>query len=279
LIVSQEETYGEHSETIGEIRHSPLHQHPLPLPPLPVSLPQQLTSCEYTPLLTLPAPDLEVYDNLLPRLPAQHHAQEQSPKLKLIPSVRDSTARTPPSHPPRTIPIPQRSNKPTTEDSDSIADDPYLAFSMDIESLDISKLTLEQLDQIDPRQAQIWMLLKMHQMIRKVEDVYESAEQLYSIRQAPPPIPKKPNTQEEKQFRSQIYENILQCVKRPVPTPRQNVARNQSEQGDPNPSTTQEISINTSEAMQQESESVKDTVTPQKKYRQQKIIGKLLFNF
>ena len=173
--------------------------------------------------------------------------------------MQGSTTSPPPSPPPRTTSLPQQSYQPITEDSDSTADDPYLAFSMDLESLDISKLTLEQLEQIDPRQAQIWMLLKMHQMIRKVEDVYESAEQLYSIRQAPPLIPKKPNMQEnreDKQFRRQNYENTLQRVKRPIPTPRQNIARNRSKQGDP-----------------RESESVD---TPKKMYRQQKIIGKLL---
>ena len=184
------------------------------------------------------------------------------------------TARPPP---PQTASLPQRSNQPTVQDSDSIADDPYLAFSMDLESLDISKLTLEQLEQIDPRQAQIWMLLKMHQMIRKVEDVYESTEQLYSIRQAPPPIPKKLNMQdnrEDKQFGTQHYENMctLQRIKRPIPTPRRNIARNRSEQG--NPSTIQELYTSTSEEMQQESELVKDK--PKKMYRQQKIIGKHL---
>ena len=59
LNVSQEETYGEHVETTGEILHSqPLHQHPLPPPPLPNMPPvtQQSVAIpvsEYTPLLTL----------------------------------------------------------------------------------------------------------------------------------------------------------------------------------------------------------------------------------
>ena len=264
LVVSQEEKYGEHSETISEILHSSLHEHPLPLPSLPnippVTQQPVATLSDYTPLLTLPASeDYENSSDLLPELLARQHAQKQVPPLKLIPPVQGSTTSPPPSPPPRTTSLPQQSYQPITEDSDSTADDPYLAFSMDLESLDISKLTLEQLEQIDPRQAQIWMLLKMHQMIRKVEDVYESAEQLYSIRQAPPPIPKKPNMQEnreDKQFRRQNYENTLQCVKRPIPTPRQNIARNQSKQGDP-----------------RESESVD---TPKKMYRQQKIIGKLL---
>jgi hypothetical protein len=237
---------------------------------------------------------------IVSQIPAQHQAQKRTPTLKLIPPVHDSITRPLPSPRQRTTSLPQRNNKPTTEDSDSttqsppprtiseslptqsdqlvtedsdlIAEDPYLAFSTDLESLDISKLTLEQLDQIDPRQAQIWMLLKMHQMIRKVEDVYESAEQLYSVRQAPDPspIPKKPNVQDDGEDK---HENTLQRVKRPIPRPRQNVARHQSEQGDPS-STTQEFSTKTSEAMQQESKSVKDT--PQKVYRQQKIIGKLL---
>ena len=188
--------------------------------------------------------------------------------------MQGSTIRSPP---PRTTLLPQRSYQSTAEDSDSFIDDPYLVFSMDLESLDISKLTLEQLEQIDPRQAQIWMLLKMHQMIRKVEDVYESAEQLYSTHQAPLPIPKRRNMQdnrEDKQFSRQNYENTLQRVKHPIPTPRQNIARNQSEREDP--STIQELCTNTSEEMQQESESVIQKDTPKKMYRQQKIIGKLL---
>ena len=84
-------------------------------------------------------------------------------------------------------PVPQH-----VEDTDSIdSDDPYLPFKMDLESFDISKLTLDQLGQIDPQQAQLWILLKMHQMVRKMEDVYVSAEQLYGTNQAPPPpLPK-----------------------------------------------------------------------------------------
>ena len=282
LAVSQEseETYGDHSETTGEILHSSLHQRPLPLPPrnVPRTVPyvrvnQQPidTLSEYTPLLTLPVSEdyeFQISSDILPDLPARQPAQKQVPPLKLIPPVQFSTTRPPPSPPPRTTSL-----QPITEDSDSTADDPYLAFSMDLESLDISKLTLEQLEQIDPRQAQIWMLLKMHQMIRKVEDVYESAEQLYSIRQATSPIPKKLNMQDNRkdnQFGTQHYENTLQPVKRPVPKPRQNIARNRSEQGDP--STIQELCTNTSEEIQQESELVKDK--PKTMYRQQKIIGK-----
>ena len=282
LINSQEDTYGEHSVTTSQFSsiasHSPLHQYPLPLQPLPIEQPPmsitpQPTS-EYIPLLTLPAVDVDVYKNLSSKLPPRHIPRKQIPMLKSISPVHVST--TPPP-PPRTVPLCnplQLSSQPDAEDSGSSnSDDPYLAFSMDLESLDISKLTLEQLDQIDPRQAQLWMLLKMHQMIRKVEDVYESAEQLYSIHQAPSPLPKKPNMQDySKQLRKKNYENRL---KRPVPTPRQKVARNQSDQEDQMVSST-----NTSEAKHQEieSDSVKDI--PQKTvkmYRQQKIIGKFSF--
>ena len=283
LIISQKDTYGEDSETTGEILHSSQHQQPLPLPnvtvPPSVSVTQQPILSDYTPLLTLTMSDSGIYENsssLLSKIRARQYAQKKAPPLKLIPPVHSLTTRSPP---PQIASLPQRSNQPTVQDPDSIADDPYLAFTMDLESLDISKLTLEQLEQIDPRQAQIWMLLKMHQMIRKVEDVYESTEQLYSIRQAPPPIPKKPNMQlednrEDKQFGTQHYENmcILQRVKRPIPTPRRNIARNRSEQG--NPSTIQELYTSTSEEMQQESELVK--VKPKKMFRQQKVIGKHL---
>ena len=282
MIISQEETYGEDFETTSEILNSSQQQQPLPLPnvtvPPFVSVTQQPILSEYTPLLTLPMSDSGIYENssLLSKIRARQYAQKKTPLLKFIPPVSSLTTRPPP---PQIDSLPQRSNQPIVQDSDSIADDPYLAFSMDLESLDISKLSLEQLEQIDPRQAQIWMLLKMHQMIRKVEDVYESNEQLYSIRQAPPPIPKKPDMQlednrEDKQFGMQHYENmcILQRVKRPIPTPRRNIARNRSEQG--NPSTIQELYTSTSEEMQQERELVKDK--PKKMYRQQKIIGKHL---
>lgn len=65
LIISQEETYGEDSETTGEILQSSQHQQPLPLPnvtvPPSVSVIQQPILSEYTPLLTLPMSDSEVY--------------------------------------------------------------------------------------------------------------------------------------------------------------------------------------------------------------------------
>lgn len=174
------------------------------------------------------------------------------------------------------------------EDS-SDSDDPYLAFPMDLESLDISKLTIEQFERIDPRQAQLWMLLKMHQMVKKVEDVYESAEQLYSIYQVPPRVPVKAqeqdiNTAEKTQSENQEtqqkkanYENTQCTTKRPVPLPRKNIAKSQSS-AECVVTTRGSASLNQGPAKPEQPESKQLQDTNQKTvklYRKQKVIGEL----
>ena len=146
---------------------------------------------------------------------------------------------------------------------------------MDLESMDISKLTFEQLEQMDPRQAQLWMLLKMHQMVRKVEDVYESTEQLYSTYQAPPLLPKKPS--ENKENQPLKYENTT--VKRPVPKPRQDRSKCDNSR-DTAPVLVEEnaatLNKGSSESGQQEGEESKEATKKMVKvYRKQKVIGKL----
>ena len=139
FVVSQdsEGTYGDHSETFGEILHSSLHQRPLPLPPrsMPCTVPcvrvtQQpiATLSEYTPLLTLPvSEDYEFQNssNVLPGLTARQHGLKQVPPLKQIPPMQSSITPLPPSPPPRTASLPQQSYQTIAEDSDSIVDDPY----------------------------------------------------------------------------------------------------------------------------------------------------------
>ena len=181
--------------------------------------------------------------------------QVQPSSLPLLPRAGSSS------------PVPQPTYLENANDADSIdSDDPYLPFKMDLESFDISKLTLEQLGQIDPRQAQLWMLLKMHQMVRKMEDVYESAEQLYGTNQAPPPpLPKKTVGKQENRPRKLNYENTLAGKKPPVPTPRKYATKSQSSQED--------------EDIAKESESPEKNDSPPKViklYRKQKVIGKYL---
>ena len=266
---------------------SPPHQHPLCLPPPPDPLPPLSVSPSSTtihsPLPPLPSLEINFDSPPKPRprlrsLVKAASALQSAPVPPLSPTVYQSSSPrvAPPSDPPL-------SYQPDVVDvglSDS--DDPYLAFPMDIELLDISKLTLEQLDQIDPRQAQLWMLLKMHQMVRKVEDVYVSAEQLYSTHQAPPPLPKKPSKQESREDNREsqskkYYENTGPgTLKRPVPTPRKNVAKSQSSQE--NQEIPKECFVTDApESKYQEAELMQDTPRKVVKlYRKQKVIGKLL---
>lgn len=106
----------------------------------------------------------------------------------------------------------------------SNADNP---FKMDIESMDISKLILEQLDTpLDPHEAQLWMLLEIHQMVRKVKNVHESAVNLHAMHQVPPPLPVKPS--QNKKIRRFSYENT--SPKPPVPKPRRRISKCESGQ-------------------------------------------------
>ena len=89
--------------------------------------------------------------------------------------------------------------------------------------MDISKLTLEQSEQIDPRQAQLWMLLKMHQVVKKVEDVHTSTEQLHNIYQASPLLSAQPSGSKDTKKLQPLYENT--SIKRPVPIPRQRTSK------------------------------------------------------
>ena len=199
------------------------------------------------------------------------------------------------SHPPLPIASALQSSTLVNNNEDSSdSDDPYLAFPMDLESLDISKLTIEQFERIDPRQAQLWMLLKMHQMVKKVEDVYESAEQLYSIYQVPPRIPAKAQEQDintaekaysenqETQQKKANYENAQCITKRPVPLPRKNIAKSQSSAKDL-VTTGGSSSLNQGSAKSEQPESKQLQNTNQKTvklYRKQKVIGKSrLFGF
>ena len=163
-----------------------------------------------------------------------------------------------------------------SEKGDSDTDDPYLQFQMDLESMDISKLTLEQLEQIDPRQAQLWMLLKMHQMVKKVEDVYESAEQLYSVYQEPPTLPARSSVPPAGN-QPRKYENT--AIKCPVPKPRIR-GSNAEKDHEATPISLKDTSPgdhNISEpAGRQEGKSSQDTHTGAVKlYRRQKVIGEL----
>ena len=171
----------------------------------------------------------------------------------------------------------QLSDKGDSDASDT--DDPYLPFQLDLDSLDISKLTLEQLEQIDPRHAQLWMLLKMHKMVKKVEDVYESAEQLYGVYQVPqqslpPKLPPKPSNSTA----TTGYENATYTMKRPVPKPRKHLVKS----GSSDEAATNAVSISINKditeaaAGHQESSSSQDiNKGPVKHYRSRKVFSKL----
>ena len=272
-----------------------------PLPPLPQ--PSTLSPSNARPGFSPP-----VHINLEPISsstrsenvpPPEETISSQHPKLNqglsstlpLPPRRQDSLPPTPRPRlftSPQVVPKPVASPEATNDDADSSdSDDPYLAFPMDLESLDISKLTLEQLEQIDPKQAQLWMLLHMHKMVKKVEDVYESAEQLYSIYQAPPRVPTKVNQQDicnnsdesrpsesqDSQHKEVNYENTQ--VKRPVPLPRK--LKPKSESGEESSSTdfSDSTKENNSESEPSQSNPPQDTAKVVKLYRKQKVIGEL----
>ena len=236
----------------------------------------------YTPLYNRTYTDPEEFSqsstSTSPVPPRRHDSLVPKPRPRLL------------SRPPLpTVLALQSSTLGNDNEDSSDSDDPYLAFPMDLESLDISKLTIEQFERIDPRQAQLWMLLKMHQMVKKVEDVYESAEQLYSIYQVPPRIPAKAqeqdiNTAEKTQSENQEtqqkkanYENAQCTTKRPVPLPRKNIAKSQSS-AECVVTTGGSASLNQGPAKSEQPESKQLQDTNQKTvklYRKQKVIGEL----
>ena len=175
---------------------------------------------------------------------------------------------------------------------DSYGSDSEDPFQLDSDSMDISKMTIEQLNQMDPRQAQLWMLLKMHQMVKKVEDVYESTEQLYSFYDMQTKLPAKPPPQLSKggpENKPKVYENAR--LKRPVPKPRKrkvkNVSDNEAAPNDDLTTTRLELVAPSQEAT---ASSQEDTVPSHqenkssqvkhgrtvKQYRREDVISKLL---
>ena len=267
-------------EVYEEVRpQSPSTRPPLPPPPSSTNLPPLPPPMSSTKPPAPPDPSpLQDRHSTLP--PCLHRPAASPPVVR--PRLFSRQQETLPEQSP-TLKVPHRSRSPNPHkhadkgDSDgSDAEDPYLPFKMDLESMDISKLTFEQLEQIDPRQAQLWMLLKMHQMVRKVEDVYESTEQLYSTHQAPPKLPAKPSENSDPQKNRPLkYENTT--VKHPVPKPRQH--RSKCEKGrDTIPVEEDATTLNkdSSESGQQEGEESKEAAKKVVKvYRKQKVIGKL----
>ena len=153
------------------------------------------------------------------------------------------------------------SGKSVMDEIDS--DDVYTPIQLDMEALDMSKSTLEQLTQIDPRQAQLWMLLKMNEMVKKVEDVYESAGQHYSVNKEPSTLPARSSVPPT-EIRPKEYQNIT--TKRPVPKPRIRV---------PKTIPTIKTASDALESCRQEGKSTQDTYTGAVKlHRRQKVIGK-----
>ena len=238
-----------------------LRSSPRPKSPQPLASDDHLPDTSFRPLP--PVPKQKVRPQSSATLPPTAHRQGDplplSPRPRLrsqpvVPKARSSSRSPGP-------PLP-----PALPDDDGVdPDDPYLQFQMDLESLDISKLTLEQLDRLDPRQAQLWMLLKMHQMVRKVEDVYVSAEQLYVSNQGPPPLPSKPPQNQTPQRKKMNYENT---VKGPVPLPRKRLSKYDENQ-EPPPADP------LSDSAQEQNGEESDTSPKVKLYRKKKVIGKL----
>ena len=111
----------------------------------------------------------------------------------------------------------------------------------DVESL--ADLSIEYLANVDPRKAQLWMLLQMQKMVQKIENVYETVG--YYTR---PPEQLPPTTQgntakfrtENQTSRGQHYVNLSEISKaasqldRPLPPLPPKTYKDQESAGDDN---------------------------------------------